>query len=287
MRRIAVLVVTIRLAAQVEAEPVAIIAGLSGSVAMTSAHGQTRDARQLDWLVPGMSIHCRRGSHLLVDFANGRRFEIDDDARAAITASGLKRLSGSVRELPQRPPMPKFPAIAEQENTSADSAAVVLRNIGVNSMHPSGYCTLANNTVLSFATDASVKSYRVRVADTSGTIIYQTNTTSHTISIPPGILQAGEQYYWQLHSVGDGSTRPIGMASFTTLGVEDVTLRAQFAASLSRVDSDSLALLAAIDWKLGLRDQAREELHEAVRRSRQPETLKLLLNHLEYGSNDK
>ncbi len=261
--------------------PAAVIAALGGTATMTDASGRTQAVHAFDWVNPETTLETGAGAHLTLAFANGRRYEMRENARLTVIAAGATNLSGPVHPLAPVPPMPKLPAVAPGSGASIQSGAVRVRSIPPvrECRYPrDGYTTQADRAVLRFKAPAG--SYRVEILDDSGSVIFKTETSAAEVAVPAGTLRAGVHYSWRV--LGPGGSETIrDRAEFTTLSDDDAARRAAFIAGFPERDADTLELLAQVDLRLGLLLDARDELREAAAHSPHSDRVEKLLREIE------
>ncbi len=261
--------------------PAAVIGALDGPATVTDASGHAQAAHVFDWVNADTTLETGAGAHLTLAFANGRRYEMRENARLTVMAAGATNLSGPVRPLTPVPPMPKLPAVAPGSGASVQSGAVRVRSIGIvrECRYPrDGYTTLADRAVLRYKAPAAA--YRVEILDDSGNMIYQTESASAEVAVPAGTLHAGVHYSWRLRA-SDSSGTIRDRAEFTTLSDDDAARRAAFVAGFPERDADTLELLAQVDLRLGLLLDARDELRDAMANSTHSDRVEKLLREIE------
>lgn len=260
------------------AEPAtAIVAALSGDATRTDSKGHSQPLHLFDWLGPETTVESARGGHLVIAFANGKRFELTGAAKMTVGEDGPKDATGTVRALPALPPLPQLAPIANQAHASARSGAIRVRSGqgAIQGLYPrDGFSALPDETVLRFTASADAASYKIELEDDTGRVIFQIQTSSIEVAVPPGTLQAGARYYWRVRGFGVLGTSVRGETEFTTLGADDISRRATFREALGGGDADALTTLAAVDMRLGLLSDAREELRMAVAQSAQPAAIR-------------
>jgi hypothetical protein len=215
------------------------------------------------------------GGGLVIAFADGKRFELAGAAKVTIGNAGPKDETGTVRALDPLPPLPRLAAIANHAHASTKSGAIRVRGQGlIQGLYPrEGFSALPDGTVLRFAASPEAASYKIELEDDTGRSVFQIQTTSTEVTVPPGTLQPGVHYYWQVRGLGVLGISVRGEAEFTTLASDEISRRATFRAALSGSDADTMTTLAAVDLRLGLLNDARDELRLALARSSSPEQI--------------
>jgi hypothetical protein len=148
---------------------------------------------------------------------------------------------------------------------------------------------LADATVLRFAPVADASRYGVVLEAADGTALFDTETRSSSVSVPPGVLQPGARYYWRVRTLDRIGQVATSTAAFVTLDAENARARAMLDAALrDGADASSLALLAEIDRTLGLLEEALARFQAAVARAPENVAIRQALARLErqLGAND-
>jgi hypothetical protein len=247
---------------------IAVIASLSGEAGIRNAATKKLEPiSSLDWLQPGVTLEVGAGSSATVILLNGHRYELGAAARATVTADGLTGTNGPVSELAPLPPIPKATPIIDR--TANTSGAVRLRGgAPVRRMYPrDGMAALPSGLKLSFAPVPQASAYRIELKDADGNILHNLQTSATGVTIPDGTVQAGATYIWHVRAIGSMGVIAEGEARFETISEQDSRQRAVLAQALSgsKADAYALALLADVDWRLGLLEEARQGLNTALR----------------------
>jgi hypothetical protein len=128
-----------------------------------------------------------------------------------------------------------------------------------------GAATLAERTVLRFAPVDGGRKYRVEVNDRRGNLIFEVEASTSTVTVPAGILRPGTRYDWIVRTIEREGPAAQGKAGFVTLSASVAKAREALRKALTADgDGASLALLAEIDWSLGLFNEALDELRAAA-----------------------
>jgi hypothetical protein len=115
----------------------------------------------------------------------------------------------------------------------------------------------------------------VEIQDGDGRSIFQAETRAGCVPVPRGILEAGTWYRWELRGPKERGSFPVAEAEFHTLARDDLERRTALESRLENEgDAQALALMAAVDRRLGLLAEAREELAAALAKA--PENAELL-----------
>ncbi len=247
---------------------VAVIASLSGDASVTLAGTRNRVAvSDLDWLQPGATLVLGANSSATVILLNGHRYELGAGARATLAAEGLTATRGPVRELAPLPPIPKASPI--RDRTARSSLAVRFRGGDeIHNMYPrEGMTVLPGELKLSFAADKNATSYRVELKDADGNAVTSLQAAATTVAIPAGIIQPGTTYSWHVRALGSLGIVGEGEAAFAVLSDQDAAQRSDLAKALagSKEDATALALVADVDFRLGLLEEARAGFDAALR----------------------
>jgi serine/threonine protein kinase len=247
---------------------IAVIASLSGEARIHDPVTQKRTAAaSLDWLQPGVTLDVGTGSSATVILLNGRRYELRAGARATVTADGLTGSSGPVSELERLPPIPKATPLADR--TANTSGAVRLRGATpIRNMYPrEGMTALPNGLQLSFASIPEASIYRIDLKDAEGNTLDNIQTAANHVAIPSGTVRPGATYFWHVRAIGSMGVVGEGEATFAIISEQNAQQREALAKVLlaSREDASAVALLAGVDWRLGLLEEARQGLNAALR----------------------
>jgi CHASE2 domain-containing sensor protein/predicted Ser/Thr protein kinase len=247
---------------------IAVIASLSGEASIHNPATQKRvTVASFDWLQPGATLEVTTGSSVTVILLNGRRYELGPGARATVTADGLTGSSGPVSELERLPPIPKATPIVDR--TANTSGAVRLRGPApIRNMYPrEGMTALPNGLQFSFDSVPGASTYRIDLKDADGNILDNVQTAATHVVIPSGTVQAGATYSWHVRAIGSMGVVGEGEARFATISEQDGREREALARALSasKEDASAVALLADVDWRLGLLEEARQGLSAALR----------------------
>jgi hypothetical protein len=175
-----------------------------------------------------------------------------------IRASAVRAATGAVEALADVPPFQLTGRIPDARSIGA----VRVRGPRAGTLYPDRQAAVhAGHAVLSFD-DGSSGPWLVQVSDRSGTIVFENRTTRPEVRVPAGLLRPGSEYAWRVESESPGGFGPPLAASFSTLPSDVALARDRLAASLT--GTGEVALLAAIDARLGLLRESREGLRSAI-----------------------
>lgn len=264
------------------AEPVAVVAALSGSATVVSGNRRA-PVRLFDWLLAGVTIEAGARSNVVVAFRSGARYELGENAKAKVAPGALTAVSGSVRSLESVPPFPRLAPIATDSDAESRSGAIRIRGgQRIRDLYPrQGWALLPDRSALSFGPVTGARSYKVEVEDESGKTVFEAETQAPPVIVSAGILMPGARYYWRVRTVEFLAPPSRGEAEFVTLSAEDTARRAALKEALEKAaDGASLALLSEIDRRLGLVSEAREGLDAALARSPEDPALREALERL-------
>jgi hypothetical protein len=256
-------------AATAAPRPVAIVYSLTGHATL-EARGETlRPVQPFDRLATGTTVEVGPGSRLSLAFLNGRRYELGERAKGSVGAKDLTSTSGAVRSLPSIPPLPLVSPIAAGDHPGPRAGAVRVRGERITGLYPSGgAATLARATILRFDRLDGDLQYRIEVLDRRGNLVFEVETKAATVTIPPDVLRSGARYAWTVRTVEREGPTARGQADFATLPARMAEQREALRQALTvEGDGAALALLAEVDWSLGLFAEARDELRAAVLQS--------------------
>jgi hypothetical protein len=246
--------------------PVAIVYSLAGEASLEAPGLPSRPVRLFDRLATGTAVEVGPGSRLALAFVNGLRYELGEQSRVTVGTKDLGSRSGPVRPLRRVPRLPGLAPIAAEDHPGPRAGAVRVRGERVRGLYPSrGAATLAGATSLRFAPVEGGRRYRIEVQDRQGTLIFAAETQSSTVTIPAGSLRPGARYDWLVRTLEREGPTVQAKADFTTLTAEAAEERETLRRALTiEGDGASLALLAEVDWSLGLFAEAHEELRAAA-----------------------
>jgi hypothetical protein len=228
---------------------VAIVAATRGESIVLGPAGGARPVRLFDRLPAGRLLETRRGADVVVIHRSGTRTRVLEASRVRIEPAGVTTLAGGVETLT---PVPTVPLVAPVWGANATITAVRIRAGGIDGLHPArGEATVAGATVLEFRR-ATTERYEVEVEAPDATIAFRTHTTDTRVSVPAATLAPGRAYRWRVTAKMPTGFDVVGEGAFRTLTDEDGRARASIRSALIGAGSEHLALLAEIDWTLGL-----------------------------------
>ena len=242
---------------------VAIVTELHGTSWASSGPAARRPLASLDWIEENETIEVGPGSSVTLVFVSGARYELRSRARARATSAGLTSQTGQVRTLTTLPALPVIPSIRDTEATTG--GAVRIRG-PVWPFFPSGAATtVASHTVLRFAALPGASVYEVVVVDNHEDVVFQASGPGTTVSVAGARLAPGTRYTWRVRALRDGDEIDARSDSFVTLDAQQSALRERFLEHVERTKEAALwAVVGLLDAELGLRYEARAELHKAV-----------------------
>lgn len=228
--------------------PVALLSGVRGEVRVHAASGR-RVARLFDRLQAGDLLSTGDRAEAIVVFRNGTRARVTAASEARIEATGATRVRGGLDRLSAVPAMPRVAPVAGAGTTIA---AVRIRADRIRLIEPrSGTTTLADDTQLRFE-PVTTDEHEVTIENADGQVVFTTRIRSGLVVVPPGVLQPDTAYLWRVLARRPTGFDVRGDGRFRTLAVRDARARVEWRAALAGADADALALLAEIDWTLGL-----------------------------------
>jgi len=267
MTRVAVLLVLLCVgdvpvgfvASQASAAPsalsVAIVAGLSGQATVRANGEVARTLRLFDRLEAGATIETGDDSVVVLVFRGGERAQIGRGSRGRVEATRIAPLQGTVTALASVSPVP---LVAPVRAAGTTITAVRIRAGGIAVRGPAhGVTTRPDHTVLYFDPVAAAARYEVEIEAPDATVVYRTESDASQVAVPAGVLQAGSDYRWRVRTRGATGFALSGEGHFSTLSYEAGTARERLRASLATIDG-AAALLAEVDWTLGLWPEALE-----------------------------
>ncbi len=247
-----------------------------------SAAGQKAPLHTFDWVRLNSTLELKRDTRAILVLLDGHRYVMEGPARAVVQNHLIQKLSGVVRELPALPALPKIVGIAGQGSDSSEAAVTGVRDVYLpRRMFPRDpFRTLPDATSFQFETAQKGLEHEITVADESGAVLWRVRRRETTLPAPPGLLKAGRRYVWRVQALGDIGNTLATQAYFKTLEQKELDERKRLTQFLAS-DPDSLAVLAAIDWKLGLLENAVDEIRAAMKRAGHPQAYRALLQEME------
>jgi hypothetical protein len=244
-------------AATAPPEPVALVYEVEGRAEKAVPGSSPRPVKLFDRLPARTTLNAAAGSRLALAFVTGKRYEIDGPAEATLGRADLSNRSGSVRPLPAVPPLPRLPAIAEEESPGSKAGAVRIRGGEIAVLSPAGgEAALADATVLRFESSRGAARYRIEIEDVRGTVVFRLETEVSTVEVPAGTLAPGSRYHWTVTALGQPGPVSRGDGDFRTLPRKTAEARARWRKAVAAMDGGhSRALLEAVDHALGLRSE--------------------------------
>jgi hypothetical protein len=246
---------------------IAVVAYLSGSATVGLPGNAKKIAvSSLDWLSDGMTIEVGPHSQAVLILLNGHRYELNEGAKATLTANAEPKITGHARELPALPPVPR-PAPVAVESAPTSGAVRIRGATEMSGLYPrAGTVALPDKVTLHYKAVDEATSYRVTIEDERGNSLWQFTTESTDVPVPRGIVHPGTRYYWRVTAIKAGSAMAAGMAEFTTLSAENIRQREEFASALRSKSGNSAmpGLLAEVDLHFGLIAEACDEFGAAL-----------------------
>lgn len=250
-------------------QPVAIVYSLAGEATVALPGAGSRPLRLFERLPANAAVEVGAASRLALAFFNGRRYQLGERARVTVGPRDLASQTGPVQPLRQVPPLPGLAPIAKGDQPGSRAGAVRIRTERITGLYPhGGTATLSDATTLRFAGVDGGAMYGVEVHDRQGNTIFEVETTATAIALPPSILRPGSRYDWTVRTIERAGPVAQGRASFESLATDLAQAREALREALAgERDGASLALLAEVDWSLGLLAESRDGLRTAVRAS--------------------
>jgi hypothetical protein len=250
-------------AAQQPDKAAAVIADVQGHEAFVSRERSRVRLERLDWMPAGARLETGPDSSVVVVFWSGRRWRIEERTNARVDADGIRAVRGRVVELPAFPPLPRVGAIRADQPSGA-GAAVRVRGRYWTRVYPREHArTLCRATTLRFETAGRLTEFWVQVKDPQGRVVFETTILGNSVGVPPGILAPATRYAWKVEPLPPNGT-PEAIGSFETLSAEIEATRDTLHASSGSRDPATLAMLAEIDWRLGLLVEAHQGFEAAL-----------------------
>jgi hypothetical protein len=153
-------------------------------------------------------------------------------------------------------PLPRIAAL-DGSRPKGPPGGVRIRGPIISGLHPSFAATLADRTVLRFNPVVGASRYSVEIENNAGQRIFTADSTTPHVTVPAGVLKPDASYYWRVQALDTFGVAPRGRSQFRTLSAADGEFREALRASLeSEAGGGGLALLAEIDRRLGLYQEA-------------------------------
>ncbi|HEX5228335.1 MAG TPA: hypothetical protein VFW44_11520 [Bryobacteraceae bacterium] len=244
---------------------IAVIAQLSGKATVRAPGARAlKTAAALDWLGDGETLEVAPRSQAVLILVNGHRYELSAGATLTVAANAAPKITGTARELPALPPIPRLAAVAAE--SAPTSGAGALRGGGaMTGLYPrAGTLALAEKVNLRYAAVPKTESYHVSLENETGMVLLNVTTESTEVPVDSAALQAGTRYSWRVRALRSGTEIAAGTEEFTTLSAENSLRREEFASALGASPS-SLAVIADVDLRLGLISEACDEFTEALK----------------------
>lgn len=241
----------------------AVIADVKGNVALITQKRALVRVQRLDWLRAGVRLETGSDSSVVLVFWSGKRCRIEERTNAQVDADGVRAIRGHVVELTAFPPLPRVAPIRADQPSGA-GAAVRVRGRFWTRVYPQAQTrTLRRATTLRFETAGRVAEYRVEVKDAQKGVVFESTTRGNSVMLPPDILRPAARYAWRVAPVPPGGG-PEAIGSFETLSAEIELARDKLHGSSTSRDAATLAMLAEIDWRLGLLAEAHQGFEAAL-----------------------
>ncbi len=107
--------------------------------------------------------------------------------------------------------------------------------------------------------------YAVEIENDAGRRIFAAESTTPEVVVPAGVLEAEASYYWTVQTLDKVGGAARGTSEFKTLSSDDARVREALRRSPETEGADShLALLAEIDRRLGLDQEALDGFRAAL-----------------------
>ena len=245
----------------------ALVSDLTGSASIQSTTPKAVPVERFDAIAVGVVIEVGPDSRVTLVLAGGKRFELGPRARATIAVDRLTSLSGPITQLTSLPPLPRIAAL-DASRPKGPPGGIRLRGPRISGLSPFDAVTLAPHTRLRFAPVAGAGKYGIEIEDDSGRRVFGVETTDSEVLVPGGVLEPGVAYQWTVRTLNLSGATARGTGQFRTLSSEDERDREALRRSLdAEGGARALALLAAVDQRLGLYAEALDGFREALRRT--------------------
>jgi hypothetical protein len=245
----------------------ALVSELTGSASIQSTTPKAVPVERFDAIAVDVVIEVGPESRVTLVLAGGKRFELGPGARATIAVDRLTSQSGPITQLTSLPPLPRIAAL-DASRPKGPPGGIRLRGPRISRLDPFDAVTLAPHTQLRFAPVAGAGTYDIEIEDYSGRRVFGFETRDSEVIVPSGVLEPGVAYQWTVRTLDLFGATARGTGQFRTLSSEDERDREALRRSLdAEGGARALALLAAVDQRLGLYAEALEGFREALRRT--------------------
>jgi hypothetical protein len=245
----------------------AMVASIRGTAVISSASSDEEHTLSLlDPIPSGAVLRTGPDASLRVVFANGARYELGASTVARVDEDAVTTIEGRVVPLPPVPTMPELAIAAVREGFSEDWAATVIRCGRVEGLEdlgldpPTNSAIIAAAAVLRFSPLPGASRYQVTIEDAGLNVVYTTETSTGSVELRPDTLAAGANYCWCVRTIGLTPSHG-ACAVINTLSEDAASQRADMARLVAeRNEPDLKVLLAAMDYRLGLRHLSCEDI---------------------------
>lgn len=243
---------------QPDAPPSAIATFVHGRVEMHPRSDAFRPLRRFDRLRSGDAVETAPDATVTLAFRSGARVRIGGASRVRVDATGATRVTGTITSLSR---VPVVPLVAPVSGANRVVAAVRVRAGGLVVRAPDGgMTTLAEATRLVFDPVAA-DGYDVEVEDRAARIVWRGRVPGSPATVPAGLLEPGHAYRWRVRAQSPAGFVVEGQGAFSTLAAAHAQARADLRAAPVADDPSWPAVLAEIDFSLGLWTEALEAFH--------------------------
>ncbi len=258
----------------------ALISDLAGVVSVKpAAAGVTARAQRFDALPVGAILEVGPDARAEIVLAGGQRFELGPKARATIAAKRLTSTSGPITELPSLPALPSIVAL-DDSRPKGGLGGVRLRGTLISGLRPFQSVTLPERTTIRFNPVDGASRYSVEIENTAGRRIFVVESTASEVVVPAGVLEPGATYFVTVLTLDKVGAAARGTSEFTTLTANDSRVREALRQSLEAGGGD-LALLAEIDRRLGLYEEALDGFRAALAKTPEDVVVQQAIQRLE------
>jgi hypothetical protein len=236
----------------------AIVCKVEGKPTVQDSAKGKRDVALFDWLPAGARLQTGAGTRLVLVFANGARFALDENSSARVGPTGLEAAKGQVRKLDPAPMIPTMAQTAVAE-ARGKPGGITVRNARdreswfTEVLPEDGGAVLADEAMLSFKPGDPGGRYQVQVIDAVEDVLFTGETEAEHLSLAPGVLKPGAWYNWRVTLVNPRRGKPME-STFRTVDELYAGIRTRLKADAERSgDPELKALLEAMDRWLGLK----------------------------------
>lgn len=208
-----------------------------------------RALRLFDRVAEGDTIRLRGDAEVVLVFRSGARVRMAGVGEARVRAGAVDAKAGFAESLA---PLPTVPLVAPVAGAGTATAAVRVRAEGLRATVPAAGETIAGTAVTLAYEPAGAQSYDVEVTRPNATVAFRQLTSATTTVVPAEHLEPGTTYHWRVTARWPTGFAASADGMFRTLSADSAKERTALRAAVGEADAASRALLAEVDFTLGL-----------------------------------